>query len=338
MHSIPPTSRRPATRGRSSLEVNPKSFASAYTYAKQLEKAELKQDRWDFATVHGNDRAVPAEHVRCWHTEPSSRAQPPPPTFWKSPTSSASTKARCRWTRVAVEQHQTLQGDTTLLVTLATMGLPNFWQLVELSSQSMSFRELCAQEGFIENRREIGTMLVGVDANLWLGQCQMMFHKPNHAQMGSNPELRALFFKLVALHHVGVTAVFVFDGRNRPSIKRDKQVKDKPHWLVTEFTELIELFGFHHYTVLFSPAVDHCTGEADAELAYLNRFEYIDAVFSDDGDVALFGARRIFRRFTGQEEPDEITVYTSDALQNTAGIELTQGGILLLAIMSGGGL
>ncbi|KAJ7225061.1 hypothetical protein B0H12DRAFT_1240726 [Mycena haematopus] len=218
------------------------------------------------------------------------------------------------------------RGEWGVVALLLTMGLPNFWQLVQLASQNVSFKELCIQEGFIVNRREIGTMLVGVDANLWLAQCQMMFHKPNHAQKGRNPELRALFHKLVALHQVGVAAVFVFDGSNRPSVKRDKQVKAKPHWLVEEFTELIDLFGFHHYTA---------PGEADAELAYLNRFEYIDAVFSDDGDVALFGARRIFRRLN-KKNLDEITVYTSDALQTTAGIELTQGGILLLAIMSGG--
>lgn len=38
-------------------------------------------------------------------------------------------------------------------------------------------------------------------------------------------------------------------------------------------------------------------GEADADLGYLDNFGCIDGVFSDDGDVALFGARRIFRRF-----------------------------------------
>lgn len=89
-------------------------------------------------------------------------------------------------------------------------------------------------------------------------QCQTVFHKPHHAQMGRNPELRALFFKLAALNQVGVTAVFVFDGPHRPSVKRDKQVKAKPHWLVEEFTELIGLFGFHHYTVLFVFAGETC--------------------------------------------------------------------------------
>jgi Holliday junction resolvase YEN1 len=67
--------------------------------------------------------------------------------------------------------------------------------------------------------------------------------------MGRNPELRALFYKLVSLSDAQVIAVFVFDGPHRPSTKRNKKVLRHPHWLVEEFTELIELFGFYFYTV-----------------------------------------------------------------------------------------
>jgi Holliday junction resolvase YEN1 len=78
---------------------------------------------------------------------------------------------------------------------------------------------------------------------------------------------------------------------------------------------------------------------------------HIDAILTDDGDVALFGARRIIRKWVilfqltylfltvfrlNKNDRDEITVYTSAALQSTAGVGLTQGGILLIAIMSGG--
>jgi Holliday junction resolvase YEN1 len=76
-----------------------------------------------------------------------------------------------------------------------------------------------------------------------------MFHKPNHAQMGRNPEVRALFFKLASLIDTGVNAVFVFDGPNKPKVKRNKRVIAKPHWLVAEFREMITLFGFHSYIV-----------------------------------------------------------------------------------------
>ncbi|KAJ7611842.1 PIN domain-like protein [Roridomyces roridus] len=201
------------------------------------------------------------------------------------------------------------------------MGIPGLWPLVESTAQVMSFADLCVIEGFIQQTRSTGTIIIGVDAGLWMAQSQSVFHKPQHSQMGQNPELRVLFYKLGALNQVGCQALFVFDGPERPSVKRNKQVKAKPHWLVKEFTQLIELFGFHHHTA---------PGEADAELAYLNRFGHIDAILSDDSDVTLFGGGRIIRRFNR----DEITVYTAVALET--GMGLTQGGLLLIALFSGG--
>ncbi|KAJ7366949.1 PIN domain-like protein [Mycena albidolilacea] len=187
----------------------------------------------------------------------------------------------------------------------------------------MSFKDLNAREG---NGRSTKAIIVGVDASLWLTQCQAVFHKPRHAQMGRNPELRALFYKLASLSDAQVIAVFVFDGPHRPSTKRNKKVLRHPHWLVEEFTELIELFGFYFYTA---------PGEGEAELAHLSKHGFIDAVLTDDGDAALFGARRIFRKLN-KKNKDEITVYTSDALQNNPDVRLTNGGILLLAVLNGG--
>ncbi|KAJ7817387.1 PIN domain-like protein, partial [Mycena olivaceomarginata] len=198
--------------------------------------------------------------------------------------------------------------------------------IVKPVAQTISFKELCIKEGFVQKHRNIGTMIFGVDAYLWITQCQAVFHKPRHAQMGKNPELKALFYKLAALNQAGVTAVFVFDGPNKPSVKRDKQVRAKPHWLVAEFIKLIELFGFHYHMA---------PGEADSELGYLDNFGCIDGILTDDGDVAVFGASRIIRnpRRMNKDIPDEITVYTSESLND---IGLTRGGILLLAILGGG--
>ena len=38
-------------------------------------------------------------------------------------------------------------------------------------------------------------------------------------------------------------------------------------------------------------------GEAEAELAYLNRIGVIDCVLTDDVDALLFGAQRIMRKY-----------------------------------------
>ncbi|KAJ7217236.1 PIN domain-like protein [Mycena pura] len=181
----------------------------------------------------------------------------------------------------------------------------------------MSFKCLSA-EMISRNVANPKPMVVGVNACLWLTQA--VFHNPHHAQLRRNPELRALFHKLAALNDAGVAAVFVFDG---PSVKRNKSVRPQPRWLVEEFQKMIELYGFYSHTA---------PGEAEAELALLNRLQHIDAVLTDDGDAAVFGALRIIRMLN----KDDITVYTSENLQSNSHTGLTPGGILLLAILAGG--
>ena len=38
-------------------------------------------------------------------------------------------------------------------------------------------------------------------------------------------------------------------------------------------------------------------GEAEAELAYFNRLGLVDAVFTEDSDILVFGARYVLRRY-----------------------------------------
>jgi XPG I-region len=51
---------------------------------------------------------------------------------------------------------------------------------------------------------------------------------------------------------------------------------------------------------LFGPSTHHrlrqAPGEAEAELAYLNRINVIDGILSDDVDNFLFGARVVIRK------------------------------------------
>ncbi|KAJ7097830.1 PIN domain-like protein [Mycena belliarum] len=204
------------------------------------------------------------------------------------------------------------------------MGVSGLWKILEPTARKMSFKQLNIQEGLTENGGS--TMVVGVDACLWLTQCQKVFHKPNHAQMGRNPELRILFYKLAALNQVGVIAVFVFDGPNRPSVKRNKRVKVNPHWLVEEFREMIELFGFHSYTA---------PGEAEAELAYLNRRQHIGAVLTDDGDTVVFGAQQVIRTLNVKDK-DEVTLYKLQSFESNPTGGLTLGGLLLIVLLNGG--
>jgi XPG I-region len=142
--------------------------------------------------------------------------------------------------------------------------------------------------------------------SIWFTQAQFGF-RIGHAQAGENPELRCLFYKLASFLKVPVTPLFVFDGPSRPGSKRGKRVIAKPHWLTKPFQELLEAFGFPYYTVsihrsvvlyISSKSLDgqQAPGEAEAELACLNRAKIIDAVITDDSDALLFGAAHVIRK------------------------------------------
>lgn len=78
--------------------------------------------------------------------------------------------------------------------------------------------------------------------------CQKKFLH-GHAQMGESPELKTLFHRLCRLAAMPVCAVFVFDGPQRPVIKRKTRVVTKEHYLTEPFKELVEMLGFECWTV-----------------------------------------------------------------------------------------
>ncbi|KAJ7242309.1 hypothetical protein C8J57DRAFT_1526343 [Mycena rebaudengoi] len=121
-----------------------------------------------------------------------------------------------------------------------------------------------------------------------------------------------------------VTVVFVFDGPGRPALKHGKRVIAKPHWLTDEFQVLIEVFGFYFYTA---------PGEAEAELAQLNRRSVIDAVMTTDCDVFVFGATHVIDSPKKQDYTN-LRVYTADAVKRVT--QLSLGGLLLMAVFVGG--
>ena len=62
---------------------------------------------------------------------------------------------------------------------------------------------------------------------------------------GENPAVRILFYHLCRLLTLPIILVFVFDGPDRPKVKRGVNVKTgKSHWLSSPFKKFIEVFGF----------------------------------------------------------------------------------------------
>lgn len=148
------------------------------------------------------------------------------------------------------------------------------------AGKQRSLAQLAVHDGFERNPGGRRGLRVGIDASIW-------FFHATYGREGENPELRTLFFRCARLMSKPFLPLFVFDGPQRPEQKRKKKVSGKDHWMVSGMQEIIEAFGFEWWCA---------PGEAEAELAYLNRIGVIDAIITDDVDTFLFGATTIIRK------------------------------------------
>ena len=223
-------------------------------------------------------------------------------------------------------------------------------QLLRPAAEVRSLTELAVTEGYIANPGGRRGFRIGIDASIWF------FHAA-YGREGENPELRTLFFRCCRLLQTPLLPLFVFDGPKRPAIKRGKRVGGSAHWLTTGMKNIIQAFGFEWRTA---------PGEAEAELAYLNRIGVIDAVLSDDADNFLFGATMVIRKCVlfclsfcvlilrspsstlsgnrsrpvtnseGRDDGNHVLTYRASAISTHASVQITRPGAILIALLSGG--
>ncbi|OJT12336.1 Flap endonuclease GEN -like protein [Trametes pubescens] len=231
------------------------------------------------------------------------------------------------------------------------MGVAGLWDILRPAGQLRSLTHLSVKDGFEANPDGKRGFRIGIDASIW-------FYHAAYGKEGENPELRTLFFRCARLMEMPFLPVFVFDGPKRPDMKRGKRITGKNHWLVQGMQEIITAFGFEWRMA---------PGEAEAELAYLNRIGVIDAILSDDVDTFLFGAKMVIRKYVthplcgqymlsphsknatlsgnkghdmknsaGKDDGNHAMVYRSSDILNREDIQLTQGGLILIGVLRGG--
>ena len=97
---------------------------------------------------------------------------------------------------------------------------------------------LTIQEGFEGNKSGRRAYRLGIDASLWYAHAAC-------AKGGENPQLRLLYFRCLKLAKLAIVPYFVFDGRNRPPVKRgSKKGKSGSHALTPGFKKILECFGW----------------------------------------------------------------------------------------------
>ncbi|KAF9495593.1 hypothetical protein BDN71DRAFT_858492 [Pleurotus eryngii] len=215
------------------------------------------------------------------------------------------------------------------------MGVAGLWDILRPASKVRSLTEVAVVEGFESNANGMRGFRVGIDASIW-------FFHANYGKEGENPELRTLFFRCATLLRSPFLPLFVFDGPKRPGFKRGKRINTSSHKLTTGMKAIIEAFGFEWRTA---------PGEAEAELAYLNRVGVIDAILSDDVDTFLFGATMVIRNSSntlsgnksnpilnsdGRDDKNHSAVYLLSDIKSHPSIGIDRGGFILIGLMRGG--
>ncbi|KAJ3722658.1 hypothetical protein C8R42DRAFT_667502 [Lentinula raphanica] len=203
---------------------------------------------------------------------------------------------------------------------LLGMGVAGLWPLLE-PAQSVTTLTALSLTKFNSTSRGYR---IGIDASIW-------FFHAEYGKEGENPELRTLFFRCAQLLSQGFLPLFVFDGPLRPDIKRGKRINKSAHKLVTGMQAIIEAFGFEYRTA---------PGEAEAELAFLNRVGIIDGILSDDVDNFLFGAHTVVRNHSSthagaKSAIEKAKVYTY-TLPHPAFPDFGREELIFIALCSGG--
>ncbi|KAI5926068.1 hypothetical protein F4810DRAFT_622364 [Camillea tinctor] len=177
----------------------------------------------------------------------------------------------------------------------------------------------------IDTLEETGRPLrIAIDISIWQFQVQA-------ARGGSNPAVRTLFYRLLRLLGLSIQPIFVFDGPNKPTFKRNKRAGRGDGVATAMAKRMIRLFGFK---------IHDAPGEAEAECALLQQSGIVDAVLSEDVDTIMFGCTRTLRNWSSEgtrasKTPTHVSLYdTEDLRKGTSGLD--REGMVLVALISGG--
>ncbi|KAF7795201.1 hypothetical protein EIP86_006351 [Pleurotus ostreatoroseus] len=221
------------------------------------------------------------------------------------------------------------------------MGVAGLWPVLKPAGVKRSLTNLAVVDGFEANTNSMRGLRVGIDASIWMVHAtNWVTSATDGRDKGENPELRTILFKCTRLMQKPFLPLFVFDGPYRPDVKRGKNITKTPHWMVAGTQEILTALGVEWRMA---------PGEAEAELAYLNRIGVIDLVLTDDVDTFLFGAKMLMRNCNntlsanrsapvlnsaGRDDGNHTMTYHADDILEKTG--LTHGGLILVALLSGG--
>ncbi|KAL0565888.1 hypothetical protein V5O48_016130 [Marasmius crinis-equi] len=202
------------------------------------------------------------------------------------------------------------------------MGIKGLYPELAAAKVTLTLKELAVQEGFQRNHRNQRSLTLAIDANNMLDTLVAASQRRVHSVSAAE----SLFTLLSKFLHTPTALIFVFDGPDRPRVKRGVQVKTRSSSLYRLAKVLISAFGF--YSV-------EAPGEADCLLAALSRSGLVDGVISDDSDLLVLGVARVLRKSCDEQSQSELLfdVYTREGIEEKLG--LVPAALTFVALLRG---
>ncbi|THX71568.1 hypothetical protein D6D08_05482 [Aureobasidium pullulans] len=186
------------------------------------------------------------------------------------------------------------------------MGIPGLWDILG-EGEVKSLAQLSTEHYKKHNR----PLRVAIDEAGW------RFHNLHDAQVAAirqkvpeaNPIEKAILWRVLKLMRMNIQPIFIFDGPSRPW-KRGG-VAGRIDWKKID---------------LLRKTLDHlkvphrrAPAEAKAECARLNELGIVDAVWTDDGDALMFGAKVLIKEHregkTAKKSDNLVRIYRADKLR-----------------------
>lgn len=211
----------------------------------------------------------------------------------------------------------------------------------------------------IENIKinEMKNSTVAIDANNWLYQFLCAGRKSSDGEILNSKGVKitiiiGLYRRIMFMLKKNIKPVFVFDGKppifknvtlkNRKKNKciAQEKIDNNEYNNIEEKKKLIQrassvtkndiILCKKLIKILGLPIID-APGEADAELAYLQRKKLVDYIISEDNDIIVFGGNNVIKGFKASKAMYNLT-NLDDFYKKTG---LTQEDLAKIAILLG---
>ncbi|NXJ91576.1 GEN endonuclease, partial [Corythaixoides concolor] len=206
------------------------------------------------------------------------------------------------------------------------MGVTNLWQILEPVRQPVNLSSLKGKT-------------LAVDLSLWVCEAQTV---KKMIGVVTKPHLRNLFFRFSFLTSMGIKLVFVMEGE-APKLKADTMSKRNE----MRYGPLKKVGAARTGRSLFKAVLREClelleclgvpwvqaAGEAEAMCAYLNAKGYVDGCITNDGDVFLYGAQKVYRNFAMNAKDPLLDCYTMSSIKEKLGCD--RESLIGLAVLLG---